>query len=89
MILIQFKKLHGDFFWIYRIYYKLLKLYLQEDCPKSEYHDLVHGPQTIGFNCDLLHNLLDVLFVQIGNIYHMVLTKYVLAVQDNTTMVGI
>ena len=74
---------------IYRIYYKLLKLYSQEDCPKSEYHDLVHGPQTIDFNCDLLHNLLDVIFVQIRNIYYMVSTKYALAVQDNTTMVGI
>ena len=29
------------------------------------------------------------IFVQIRNIYHMVLTKYVLAVQDNTTMLGI
>ena len=74
--------LHG----IYRLYYKLLHVH-SESKIKSPYHELVHGPCTAEFNTALLQHLIDIILEQIRAIYHMVSMKYVLKLQDQTTMV--
>ena len=69
-------------------YYKLLHVH-GESKNKSHYHKLVHGPCTKEFNTALLQHLIDIILEQICAIYHMVSTKYVLKLQDQTTMVGV
>ena len=76
--------LHG----IYRLYYKLLALKGEATC-RSNYHELVHGPRTIEFNTALLQHLINTILEQIHTIYNMVSMKYVLKLQDQTTMVGV
>ena len=76
--------LHG----IYRLYYKLLHVNSELKI-RSSYHKLVHGPCTIEFNTELLQDLIHAILEQICAIYHMVSTKYVLKLQNQTTMVGV
>ena len=76
--------LHG----IYRLYYKLLAMN-DEATIRSNYHELVHGPQTIELNTALLQHLIHTILEQIRSIYHMVSTKYVLKLQDQMTMAGV
>ena len=76
--------MHG----IYGLYYKLLHVHCESKI-KSHYHELVHGPHTTEFNTALLQHLIDTILEQIHAIYHLVSTKYVLKLQDQTTMVGV
>ena len=76
-------------FGIYRLYYKLLAKFSDKEGPKSDYHNIVHGPRSIQFNWNLLHHLIDVIYVQIRDIYHMVSSKCILDVQDYSTMVAV
>ena len=76
--------MHG----IYRIYYKLLTVNGEESIT-CDYHKLVHGPRTIEFNTALMPHLIHTILQQIRSIYHMVSTKYVQKLQDQTTMVGV
>ena len=48
-ILVQFKKLHVDFIWNIQNLLQIIEVIF------------ARGLQTIDFNCDLLHNLLDVI----------------------------
>ena len=76
--------LHG----IYHLYYKLLLIY-GDSKVKSQYHDIVHGPRTMQFNTSLLQHLINIIFAQICNVYHMVSRKYYLKLQNDTSMVGL
>ena len=49
----------------------------------------MHGPHTIRFNTSLLQHLINIVFTQICDIYHMVSRKYYLKLQNDTSMVGV
>ena len=68
---------------------KLLIKCSQKEVPKSDYHNLVHGPQTIEFNGHLLQHLIDIIYCQVRKIYYMVSSRYVLEIQDCSTMIGV
>ena len=46
-------------------------------------------PHTVQLNCTLLQHFIDIILAQIRNIYHLVSTKYILKIQDTTTMIGV
>ena len=57
---------------------------------KSSYHNMVgNGPRTMQSNCTLLQHFIDIICTQIRDIYYLVSTRYILKVQDTTTMVGV
>ena len=57
---------------------------------KSPYHNMVgNGPCTLQLNCTLLPHFSDIILLQICDIYYLVSTKYILKIQDMTTMIGV
>ena len=48
-----------------------------------------NGPRTMQLNCTLLQHFIDIIYTQIHDIYYLVSTRYILKVQDTTTMVGV
>ena len=83
------KNCTGILFGIYRLYYRLLVKCVHNECPKSDYHNIVNGPRTIEFNCRLLGDLIHNIQKQIREIYYMVSTKYMLHIQDYSMMIGV
>ena len=83
------KNCTGTLFGIYKLYYKLLIKCLHKEVPKSDYHNIVHGPQTVEFNWHFLQHIIDIIYSQIREIYHMVSSRYILQIQDYSTMIGI
>ena len=57
---------------------------------KSSYHNMVgNGPRTVQLNCTLLQHFIDIIWTQIHDIYYLVSTRYMLKIQDTTTMVSV
>ena len=80
----------GILFGIYKLYYKLLYMYSHREVMKSSYHNMVgNGPHTVQLNCTLLQHFIDIIWTQIRDIYYLVSTRYILKIQDTTTMVGV
>ena len=48
-----------------------------------------NGPHTVQLNCTLLQHFIDIMWTQIHDIYYLVSTRYILKIQDTTTMVGV
>ena len=48
-----------------------------------------NGPRTLQVNCTLLQHFIDIIWTQIRDIYYLVSTRYILKIQDTTTMVGV
>ena len=48
-----------------------------------------NGPRTVQLNCTLLQHFIDIIWTQICDIYYLVSTRYILKIQDTTTMVGV
>ena len=48
-----------------------------------------NGPYTVQFFCILLQHFINIILLQICDIYHLVSTKYILKIQDTTTMIGV
>ena len=84
------KNCTGTLFGIYQLYYKLLNIYSMKEVIKSPYHNMVgNRPCTVKLNCTLLVHFIDILLQQISDIYYLVSTKYILKIQDTTTMIGV
>ena len=80
----------GILFGINKLYYKLLYMYSHREVTKSLYHNMVgNGLCTVQLNCTLLQHFIDIIWAQIRDIYYLVSTRYILKIQDTTTMVGV
>ena len=65
-------------------------MYSHREVMKSSYHNMVgNGPHTVQVNCTLLQHFIDIIWTQICDIYYLVSTRYILKIQDTTTMVGV
>ena len=65
-------------------------MYSHREVTKSSYHNMVgNGPRTVQLNCTLLQHFIDIIWTQIRDIYYLVSTRYILKIQDTTTMVGV
>ena len=82
------KNCTGTLFGIYKLYYKLLIKCSHKEVPKSDYHNIVCGPQTVEFNWHLLQHLIDIIYSKIIEIYHMVSSRCILQIQDYSMMIG-
>ena len=80
----------GILFSIYKLYYKLLYMYSHREVTNSSYHNMVgNGPRTVQLNCTLLQHFIDIIWKQIRDIYYLVSKRYILKIQDTTTMVSV
>ena len=48
-----------------------------------------NGTHTVQVNCTLLQHYSDIIWTQIHDIYYLVSTRYILKIQDTTTMVSV
>ena len=63
-------------------------MYSIKEVMKSPYHSMVgNGPQTEKLNCILLSHFINIILLQIHDIYHLVSAKYILKIKDTTTMI--
>ena len=86
----NFQNCTGTLFGIYKLYYRLLYMYSHREVTKSSYHNMVgNRPRTVQVNCTLLQHFIDIIWTQICDIYYLVSTRYILKIQDTTTMVGV
>ena len=86
----NFKNCTGILFGICKLYYKLLYMYSHQKVMKSLYHNMVgNRPRTVQVNCTLLQHFIDIIWTQIRDIYYLVSTRYILKIQDTTTMVSV
>ena len=57
---------------------------------KSSYHNMVGNRLcTVQLNCTLLQHFIDIIWTQIHDTYYLVSTRYILKIQDTTTMVSV
>ena len=65
-------------------------MYSHHEVTKSSYHNMMgNGPHTVQLNCTLLQHFIDIIWTQIRDIYYLVSTRYILKIQDTTTMVSV